>query len=135
MKKILLSVLVSSFVAVGLPVAVAAGLEFATVVDSLDPQKNTKLAVKEYWKGISGQEVSWSGQVMEVKGGSSKVKIWVANKARPLYKGYNIVVVTRDVEKAATLKKGQTVHFKGSLDDYDDFRGGTIIFLSDAALI
>lgn len=115
------------------PVATSAA-DFGAVVDSVSAAKNTKLAVKENWRNLKGQEVSWSGQVVEVKGGSSRAKIWVANKARPLHKGYNVVLATHDVGKAATLKKGQTIRFKGTLDDYNDFRGGAILYVSGVTL-
>ena len=38
-------------------------ITFASVVDNLDLTKKTALYVEHYWKGVKGQEVSWSGIV------------------------------------------------------------------------
>ena len=114
----------------------AADLGFATVIDNLDLRKNTKLHVQEYWKGIVGQTVQWSGEAVDVQGGKrSRVKVFIADKSRPLYKGYNIVVVTHDVEKAANIKKGQKVKFSGQLNEFNAKRAGAVIEISDAQLL
>jgi hypothetical protein len=123
-------------VAIALTTAVfAANITFGQVVDGVDPRKNTKLAAKEYWKSVKGQEVTWNGEVFDVKGGSSKAKVYVADKSRPLYKGYNIIVETIDVPKAASLKKGQKIRFKGLLDGYDQKDNGAIVELNEASLL
>lgn len=127
---------VFTVVALALTTAVvAANITFGQVVDGVDPRKNTKLAAQEYWKTTKGQEVTWSGEVYDVKGGSKKATVYVADKSRPLYKGYNIKVETFDVSKAASLKKGQKVRFKGLLDDYDQKDNGAIVELSEASLL
>lgn len=121
----------------GLMIAAVAqqNLSFTTVVDNLDLRKNTKLHVREYWKSIQDQQVSWSGEAYDVQGGAkSRVKIYVADKSRPLYKGYNIVVTSNDVEKAANIKKGQWVRFTGTLHDYNARRAGAVIEIVDAQL-
>ena len=121
----------------GLMIAAVAqqNLSFITVVDNLDLRKNTKLHVREYWKSIQDQQVSWSGEAYDVQGGAkSRVKIYVADKSRPLYKGYNIVVTSNDVEKAANIKKGQRVRFTGTLHDYNARRAGAVIEIVDAQL-
>jgi hypothetical protein len=113
----------------------AASLSFSTVVDNLDLRKNTKLHVREYWKSIQDQQVSWSGEAYDVQGGfKSRVKLYIADKSRPLYKGYNIVVSTMDVEKAANIKKGQRVRFSGSLHEFSAKRSGAVIEITDAQL-
>jgi hypothetical protein len=132
MKNFLGSMLAVTLLAAG--AAMAAAITFSQVVDGVDPRKNTKLAAKEYWKSVRGQEVSWSGEVVDIDGGSKKAKLYVADKSRPLYKGYNIVVVTLDVSKAASLKKGQTIRFKGLLDDYDQKNQGAIVEVTEASL-
>jgi hypothetical protein len=110
-------------------------LSFTTVVDNLDLRKNTKLHVREYWKSIQDQQVSWSGEAYDVQGGAkSRVKVYVADKSRPLYKGYNIVVTSNDVEKAANIKKGQRVRFTGTLHDYNARRAGAVIEITEAQL-
>lgn len=109
---------------------VSAGPTFAEVVDGVDGSKNTKLAAKENWKKFKGQEVSWSGVIHQVDSkGSKEAKVYVADKSRPLYKGYNIELITSDIEKAAGFKKGQTVRFKGIIDDFDSKDPGAVVEL------
>lgn len=110
--------------------ASAAGPSFAEVVDGVDGSKNTKLAAKENWKKFKGQEVSWSGVIHQVDSkGSKEAKVYVADKSRPLYKGYNIELITSDIEKAAGFKKGQTIRFKGFIDDFDSKDPGAVVEL------
>lgn len=104
-----------------------AGPSFGTVVDNLDPRKNTKLHAREYCKSVKGEQVSWSGVVHDVRGGKSRAKVYVADKSRPLYSGYNIVVTTNDLDKAASLKRGQAVRFTGTLDDCNLKSAGAVI--------
>jgi isopentenyl phosphate kinase len=119
-----------------LAVAMAADLmSFTSVVDNLDLRKNTKLHVREYWKSIQNQQVSWSGEVIDVQGGAkSRVKLLVADKSRPLYKGYNLVITSYDVEKAANIRKGQKVRFTGTLSGYNAKHAGAVIEIADAQL-
>jgi len=104
-----------------------AGPSFTTVVDNLDLHKNTRLHAREYCKSVRGELVSWSGVVHDVRGGKARAKVYVADKSRPLHSGYNIVVTTNDLEKAASLKRGQGVHFTGSLDDCTLKSAGAVI--------
>lgn len=116
----------------GLPVAFAAPT-FAQVVDGVDGRKNTKLAAKENWKKFKGQEVSWSGTVFNVDTkGKDKIVVYVADKSRPLYKGYNIKAYSSDIEKAANFKKGQTIRFRGIIDSFDSKDPGAVIELKEA---
>lgn len=133
MKKAVAAGLLAVWAVVTVPVF-AAGLSFGQVVDSVEEGKNTKLAAKENWNKVKGTEVSWSGTVHDVKGGSSRARIYVADRSRPVYKGYNIAVVTTDVAKAATLKKGMKIRFTGRLDDFRTKRGGAIIEVDDARI-
>lgn len=134
MNKFILAVVGALALAVaGLPVAMAAPT-FAQVVDGVDGKKNTKAAAEENWKKFKGQEVSWSGVVHEVatkrKG---KVVVYVADKSRPLYKGYNIKLETTDKEKAASFKRGQTIRFKGVIDDFSSKNPGAVIELENGS--
>lgn len=114
---------------------VSAAESFKNVVDNLDLKKNTKLHVREYWKGIEGKEVMWSGTVFDVKAGRGKAEILIADKSRQTIKGYNIKIVVYDLSKAAGLKKRQTVRFKGYLHDFSAGRhGGVFISLRDAEI-
>lgn len=114
--------------------AMATGPTFGQVVDGVDGNKNTRLAAKEYWKKWKGQEVIWAGTVHDVDSKGDKAKVYVADKSRPLYKGYNITLITQ-TDKAASLKKGQTIRFKGKLDDYDTKKSGAVVDLKDAQLL
>mgnify|MGYP000220994842 CR=1 FL=1 len=116
----------------GIPAAFAAPT-FGQVVDGVDGVKNTKLAAKENWKKFKGQEVSWSGTVYNVDTkGKDKIVVYVADKSRPLYKGYNIKVYSSDIAKAANFKKGQTIRFKGIVDDFDSKEPGAVIELKES---
>lgn len=110
----------------------AAAPTFGQVVDGVDGSKNTKLAAKENWKKYKGQEVNWSGVVYQVDTkGSKEAVVYVADKSRPLYKGYNIKAITTDLEKAANFKKGQAIRFKGYIDDFDSKNPGAVVELKE----
>ena len=115
--------------------ATAPAGSFAEVVDNMDLRKQTKLKTKEYWQKVKGTEVTWSGAVYDVQGDSSKAKVYVADKSRPLHSGYNIAVVTHDIEKAANLKKGQSLRFKGNLDDFRNKSAGGIVTVVNAQIL
>ena len=115
--------------------AAAKSLEFGTVIDNLDLRKVTKMAASEYCKNARGTDVSWSGEVHDVKGGRRNIaKVFVADRSRPIYNGYNIVVVTSDYDKAATVKKGQRVRFTGQIDRCQLKKNGAIIEVENATL-
>jgi hypothetical protein len=129
------ALLVLAFASAVPAAAPPAGPAFATVVDNLDVHKNTKLHAREYWKGIAEQRVSWSGVVTDVRGSRSHVEIYVASRARPLYKGYNLVVVTNDVKKSASLKKGDSIKFSGTLHKWRPLgSGGALLTVTNAEL-
>jgi len=114
-----------------LPLANAAGPTYASLVDQLNPDKNTKLQLKETWKKYKGEEVTWSGTVAEVKEGRhSNVKIYAADKSRKLYKNYNITISMKGAEQAAKLKRGQSFRFKGELYSFDHRDGGRITIIN-----
>jgi hypothetical protein len=135
MRKIALSIIIGMLAIVPLAPAAQKAVGFAEMVDHLDKRKNTKLHAQEFWKSVKDTEVTWSGEVVDVDGGSSKAKVFVADKARPTYKGYNIVVITHDVAKAANLKKGQRIRFKGVLTDYDTKDTGAILELKETQIL
>ena len=100
---------------------------FTEVVDNLDLTKKTSLYVEQYWLEIKGKEVAWSGEVKSVKGGRGKAELLVANKSRSTYKGFNLVLVTHDIETASKLEIGQPIRFTGSLYKYKGRKGNPII--------
>jgi len=102
-------------------------LSFSDVADNLNAAKKTDLYVKTYWQEITGQEVYWIGKVVNVKGGKGKADVFIADKDKPLYKGYNIVIETFDMEGAGKLEIGQTLKFKGVLSNYKAKRGNPVI--------
>ena len=132
MKRVVLSAVLSATALFSIVVS-AANLTFAEVVDGVD-QKHTKLNVQEFWNRVKDQEVTWSGDVFDVEGGKSQVRILVTDKSRPLYKGYNIRVVTHDFAKGSSLKKGQQIRFKGVLNSFHSKDAGAVIDISDATV-
>lgn len=112
---------------VSMAAAESGSMKFGEVVDMLDQTKNTSLAVKTNWQELKGQEVNWSGKVVNVKGGRGRAEILSANKGRPTYKGYNLVLETYDMTGAGDLKIGQTIKFKGIINDFKGKRGNPII--------
>ncbi|MEW6067821.1 MAG: CsgG/HfaB family protein [Nitrospirota bacterium] len=109
------------------PIEVAGDLTFEIVVDNLDIQKNKKSHVKEFWRAVKGKEVVWSGSVRNLNIGRKSAKIFIANNAMPLINGYNILLITRDKEKAEKLNAGQQIKFKGSIADYDRGKSGDAV--------
>jgi hypothetical protein len=126
-KKICFSFTVIMMILAATVFAQSKTLTFTEVVDNLNLAKNTSLAVKSYWQEIMGQEVSWSGKVVNVKGGRGKAEIFVANKGRTTYKGFNIVLETFDMETAAKLDIGQNIKFSGLLSSYKGKKGNPIV--------
>ena len=111
-----------------------AGPSFGTVVDHLDLRENTKLHSQEYFKGVKGQSVTWSGEVVDVKGGRNRARIFVADRSRQLFRGYNITLVTHDLGRAAKIRKGQHLRFTGRLHSYNAKSGGAVVDLADVDL-
>ena len=100
---------------------------FTEVVDSLDLTTKTPLYVKQYWLENKGREVAWSGVVKNVTGRRGKAEVQVANESRRTFKGFNLVLVTRDIETASKLEIGQPIRFTGSLYKYKGRKGNPII--------
>jgi len=111
-----------------------AGYEFGTVIDNLDRRKVTKLHAQEYCKDARGADVNWVGKVFDVKGGRRGAKIYVANASRPVYRGYNIVAVTDDVDAAAKVRKGEQVRVKGQISRCTLKDNGAIIEVDNATV-
>lgn len=111
-------------------------LKFVHVVDKLELGKNTSLAAKQYWLSIKGEKVSWKGVVKDVKGGRGKAAVYINKEVKPSYKGFNVLLSTYDLEKAAQLKIGQTVKFSGYLNRYKAHRNHVVvIYLRDVEFI
>lgn len=109
---------------------------FQSVADNLDIARNTRLHIKEYWKGMEGQGVVWSGVVQDVKGGRGRAEVLIHNKARGTVRGYNIIIVVHDISKAAKLKRGQSIKFRGVLHNYSQGkRGAVVITLREADIL
>ncbi|KAF0145516.1 MAG: hypothetical protein FD156_797 [Nitrospirae bacterium] len=108
----------------------AFALTFNELENNLDTDKNTKVSVKEYWKTVKGQEVSWTGSVVDVTSGKNRYKVSVklGSRSRP-----NISLLTSD-SAAATLKKGQSVRFKGSLRTYRKWGSHFTVELDDVTI-
>lgn len=117
----------------GMP-AMAEPLSFGQVVDGLDIKNQTKSNANGNWRKYKRQEVSWSGTVHEVDGRRDEAKVYIADKSRPLYDGFNIYFVTKDTDNANKLKRGQVVHVKGTIDDYHWHGDTVVVKLRDAQL-
>lgn len=109
-----------------LPAAQAAGIAYGALVDQLRIENKTKAELKETWKKYKGQEVTWSGTVAEAKTGKKSAKVYVLDSSRKNYKGANIEVNSRDLERAAKLKRGQTIRFKGQLHNFKNHDNGAV---------
>lgn len=102
-------------------------LKYEKVFDNLDSGKNTELHIREYWKSVEGQELRTSGEVLEVRGGRHGAEIQVVNRSRPTVRGANLTVLVPDVARAAKLKVGGKIHFKGVLRSYRGGRNNSVL--------
>ena len=102
-------------------------MSFKEYAEHLMLTKNTSLHVKNFWSKTKGKTYTWKGKVLDVKGGRGKAEIHVANDESPLYKGFNLILVSYHIDKAAALKKGQEIKFKGQVYNYKGRRGNPII--------
>jgi hypothetical protein len=111
-------------------------LDCKVFIEALDPSKNTELAAKTNWRALQPYQVTWSATVQQVDGTSGGAEIYLSCKDLLTYRGYNIVLVTRDRVGAAALAKGQTISFVGLPHRYT-FRFGrpTVVTLREGLLI
>lgn len=113
----------------------SANLSFREIASHLNLNHNTQLHVETYWRNIQGNEVKWSGVVTNVVGGRGRAEVYVVTSEGQTYKGYNIVINTYDVDRAARLTKGQNIRFVGQLRDYKAKKGHPIIiFLNEGQI-
>lgn len=133
MKKIALNLIcILALAFAGTTTAMAESLDFGKVVDALDIKDQTKASAKEAWKKYKRQEVTWTGTLHEADIRDDEAKVYIANKSRPLHDGFNIYFVTKDTDKVAKLKRGQSVTVQGSIDDVKWKRDATVLKLRDA---
>lgn len=100
---------------------------FQKFADELDVTKNTPLHVKNFWQKVTGQEYTFTGKIVNVEGGWGKAELHVAGEGRKLYRGYNMILVSQDKDKAATFKIGEKIKFKGTIYNYKGKRDGLVI--------
>ena len=100
---------------------------FKEFFEHLDLTKNTSLHVKHYWKKNRGKTFTWTGKVVNVKGKRGKAEICVANSEAPTYKGFNLILISYQIDNAAALKIGQEIKFKGQVYNYKGKHGKPII--------
>lgn len=104
-----------------------AAMSFKDFTEHLNLTKNTALHVKNFWTKTKGRSFTWSGKVVNVQGGRGKAEIHVANGEVPTVKGINLVLVTYNLDKAAALKIGEEIKFKGQVSNYRGRRDNPII--------
>jgi len=111
------------------------GMTYNDFCNKLDPNKNTSLAVKDFWAKNIGKEFTWTGKVFNVVGGRRENDIYIDNPSRINYKGYNIILATTDKEKAASIKKGETISFTGKVYNYKAKSNSlVIVYLKDVKI-
>jgi len=103
------------------------GLSFADMADGLDANKNTALAVKQFWESNRGMTLTWSGAVYDVKASRGRAEVYLADGSRPLYRGYNIILQTTDLQAAGGLKRGDKVKFQGLPSRYTARVGNPVV--------
>ncbi len=94
------------------------GLSYADFAAGMSPQTNTSLGIDAFWRGHYKQIVTWSAEVVEVKGHRRGAVIYLAKSGYPLYRGYNIVLAMTDQNAASVLQRGDHLKFRGSLNRY-----------------
>ena len=102
-------------------------MTFKDYSEHLNLAKNTDLHVKNFWAKTKNKFYTWTGKVVDVKGGRGKAEIHVANGDVPTANGINLVLVTYQMDNAAALKVGQEVKFKGQVYNYKGRRGSPVI--------
>ena len=102
-------------------------ISYADFTDHLSLDKNTSMHVSYFWEKANGMRVTWTGKVVDVKGGRGKAEITVVNQAKPAVDGYNIMLVSYKPDQAAALKKGDTITFSGDLYNFRRRAGHSII--------
>ncbi|MBU0730627.1 MAG: hypothetical protein KKE17_14985 [Proteobacteria bacterium] len=102
-------------------------LDYVEVLDNLSLSKQTSLHVEMYWQKIRDSQVTWKGVVQNVKGGRGKAEIYVANPDAMTYKGYNLILISYDLEAAAGLKVGDSISFSGRLQKYTGKKGRPVV--------
>jgi hypothetical protein len=102
-------------------------LKFTDVVDNLNLNNKTELAVRAYWQEINGQEVKWSGKVVDVKPARDMAEVYLVIKDRSAYKGFNIILKTSYLDEVSKLNKGQNFVFTGTIINYKGKKGYPII--------
>jgi len=106
------------------------------VYNNLDLQKNTKLHVEEYWKGINGKDFTAAGRVVDVQRDREGAEVFVAVPSRITFHDYNLVLVVPDVAAAADLNRRQDVKFKGFLSNYKAERyGGAVLYMRGVEIL
>lgn len=119
----------------GDPATTAPKLTFETIVDNLDPAKNTELHYKEYWKSVDRQELASAGIVVTVKEVRNGAEITVANRSRPTTDGINMTLKVTDIPRAAKLKVGEAIKFKGLLRDYRNRHANEVVLFLEEVVV
>ena len=113
-----------------------AGLSYADFAAGVSLEANTSLGAKAFWQSHYKQIVTWSADVVEVKGHRRGAEILLAKPGYPLNRGYNIVLIVADRNAAGVLKRGDTLRFQGQLERYKGSVGRPmVVYLSNGQLL
>ena len=81
--------------------------------------QQTSLTRKTFWGKHVNEKVSWSGELVDVKGRPGKYELHLNNKSRGTYKGFNMILVSYTSDGSVpALKMGDHVKFTGNLYNF-----------------
>ena len=111
--------------------AIKAAFEAYLSEDNFDENQQPKISLSSLTKPmlfkIDNKEFTWTGKIVNVKGGWFSSEVYAACDNRSLYRGFNAILVTSEKDKAAKFKVGEKVKFKGMVYSYRPKRDGVII--------
>lgn len=110
-------------------------ITFQDFVNNINLKKNTSLHVENFWTINKGKSFTWTAKVVNVKGSRGKAEIQAANEKSPLYKGFNLILVTYQKADAANLKIGEQIKFKGTVYNYRNRSGAIIVYVNNVQLL
>lgn len=94
---------------------------------NLDPHRNTKVYIRDYWRKVRGEKVSWSGKVVDVKEGrGNRFRLHTVVGDRTPKRGYNAILIAEGQSWLKGLRRGEVINFTGVLRDTSSMRGFSV---------